>query len=78
MRGPQIKRGAQIGVNATLLPFVTIGERAVIGSGSVVTRDVPAGTIAVGNPARVIKSIEEATCPRGYVHAPYSAYEETS
>ena len=75
MRGPTIKRGAQIGVNATLLPYITIGERAVVGSGSVVTRDVPAGTIVVGNPARVIKYVHEATCSHGYVSAPYTTDE---
>jgi acetyltransferase-like isoleucine patch superfamily enzyme len=48
-----IRRGAQIGVNATLRPGVIIGEGALVGSGSVVTRDVPPGVIAYGNPARV-------------------------
>jgi len=51
-----IKKGASIGSNVTLLP-VTIGENAVIGAGSVVTKDIPANTIAVGNPARVIKEV---------------------
>ena len=45
-----------IGEKAIILPGVTIGDNAVIGAGSVVTRDIPANTIAVGNPARVIKS----------------------
>ena len=63
MRGPTIKRGAQIGVNVTILPFVTIGERALVGAGSVVTHDVAPGTVVVGNPARVLKSVEEVTCP---------------
>lgn len=53
MSGPHIGRGAQIGVNATLLPFVRIGAGALIGSGSVVTRDIPEGCVAFGNPARV-------------------------
>jgi maltose O-acetyltransferase len=39
---------------------VTIGDRAVVGAGSVVTRDVPADVVAAGNPARVIRSLEEA------------------
>jgi acetyltransferase-like isoleucine patch superfamily enzyme len=72
MRGPVIKRGAQIGVNATLLPFVTIGERAVIGAGSVVTNDVPAHTLAYGNPARVAKDVSELRCTLGYVDGPYT------
>lgn len=48
-----VQRGASIGANATLLPGLTIGERALIAAGSVVTRDVPAGMIVMGNPARI-------------------------
>jgi acetyltransferase-like isoleucine patch superfamily enzyme len=48
-----VKRGAAIGSNATLLCGITIGEGALIGAGSVVTRDVPAGAVVFGNPARV-------------------------
>ena len=55
----RIKRGAYIGVNAIVLPGVTIGEGAVIGAGAVVTKDVPPYGVAVGNPARVIKRIGE-------------------
>jgi acetyltransferase-like isoleucine patch superfamily enzyme len=51
MAGPHIGPGAQIGVNVTILPYVRIGAGAMIGSGSVVTRDVPAGMVAYGNPA---------------------------
>src|SRR3954470_15164163 len=51
-----VKRGASIGSNATLLCGITIGERALIGAGAVVTKDVPAGATVVGNPARVIKA----------------------
>jgi acetyltransferase-like isoleucine patch superfamily enzyme len=71
MRGPTIKRGARIGVNCTLLPFITIGEGAVIGAGSVVTRDVPAGTLAYGNPARVVKDVRELKCGFGRIDGPY-------
>jgi acetyltransferase-like isoleucine patch superfamily enzyme len=52
-----VKRGASIGSGATLLCGITIGERAIVGAGSVVTKDVPAGAIVAGNPARVIKWI---------------------
>lgn len=48
-----IKKGASIGSGATILANVTVGENAIVGAGSVVTRDVPADTIVVGNPARV-------------------------
>jgi acetyltransferase-like isoleucine patch superfamily enzyme len=71
MRGPTIKRGAQIGVNATLLPFITIGERALIGSGSVVTRDVPPEVVVAGNPARILRSIHDLTCVTGLMDYPY-------
>lgn len=47
-----------IGSNSTVLPGVTIGDNAVIGAGSVVTKDIPKNTVAAGNPARVIKTID--------------------
>lgn len=49
-----VKRGASIGSGSTILSQVTIGENAMVGAGSVVTRDVPSGAIVAGNPARVI------------------------
>jgi acetyltransferase-like isoleucine patch superfamily enzyme len=51
-----IGKGVWIGANSLILPGVTIGDDCVIGAGSVVTRDIPSGSIAVGSPARVIKS----------------------
>lgn len=52
-----VKRGASIGSGSTLLCGVTVGERSLVGAGSVVTRDVPDFTVVAGNPARVIKSL---------------------
>ena len=54
-----VKKGASIGSGATILANVVIGERAMVGAGSVVTADVPAGTVVYGNPARVRRTIDE-------------------
>ena len=51
-----VRRGASIGSNATILCGVEIGERALVGAGAVVTKNVPAGAVVAGNPARIIKS----------------------
>jgi acetyltransferase-like isoleucine patch superfamily enzyme len=53
-----VKKGASIGSSTTLLCGVTVGENAIIGAGSVVTRDVPADTIVAGNPAKVLRKID--------------------
>ena len=53
-----VERGASIGTSSTILCGVTIGEYAMVGAGSVVTRDVPAGAIVAGNPARALKKTE--------------------
>jgi acetyltransferase-like isoleucine patch superfamily enzyme len=52
-----VKRGASIGTSSTILCGVTIGEEAIVGAGSVVTKDVPPRTIVAGNPARVIRKL---------------------
>ena len=52
-----IKEGASIGSGATILPNITIGESALVGAGSVVTKDVPANSIVAGNPAKVMRYI---------------------
>jgi acetyltransferase-like isoleucine patch superfamily enzyme len=59
VRRTVIKKGASIGSGATILADVTIGENALVGAGSVVTRDVPAGTIVAGNPAKFLKNIKK-------------------
>lgn len=71
MKGPTIRRGAQIGGNVTLLPYVEIGECALIGAGSVVTRNIPARAVAYGNPARVVGTIDDLTCKTGLTDKPY-------
>lgn len=52
-----VKKGASVGSNATILCGITIGENALIGAGSVVTKDVPSNTIVAGNPAKIIKKL---------------------
>lgn len=56
--GITVKQGASIGANATLLPGITIGEYAMVGAGSVVTRDIEPYSVVAGNPARVIRRLE--------------------
>ena len=55
----RVHRGASIGSGATILCGVEIGEQALVGAGSVVTKNVPPRTIVAGNPARVLRSVEE-------------------
>ena len=61
--GPIIRQGARIGVNVTILPGVEIGEYALIGAGSVVTKDVPSKAVVYGNPARIHGGVDELSCP---------------
>jgi acetyltransferase-like isoleucine patch superfamily enzyme len=56
----RVKKGASVGSGATILANTTIGENAIVGAGSVVTKDVPANTIVAGNPAKVLRHIEQA------------------
>jgi acetyltransferase-like isoleucine patch superfamily enzyme len=72
MQGPHIKKGAQIGINCTILPRVVIGEYSVIGAGSVVTKNIPPRMVAYGNPARVVSEIGEMKCSSGLRDKPYS------
>ena len=60
----RVKRGASIGSGATLLAGITVGEHALVGAGSVVTRDVPPWTVVAGNPARILRRLESPEpCP---------------
>ena len=60
-----VKQGASIGSGATLLANLTIGENAIVGAGSVVTKDVPANAIVAGNPAKVLRFLEEQILTKG-------------
>ncbi len=70
--GATVRRNTSIGANATILPGVEIGEECLIGAGSVVAGRVPAGVVAAGNPARVIKKVEELVCWPGFFERPYA------
>jgi len=59
MKGPTIRRGARVGGGAILCPGVEIGEEAFVGAGAVVTKDVPARKLVVGNPARVLRDVPD-------------------
>jgi len=61
--GPIIKKYAVIGAGVIILPGIVIGEKALVSAGAVVAKDVPAGCVASGFPARVIKKVEELNCP---------------
>jgi UDP-2-acetamido-3-amino-2,3-dideoxy-glucuronate N-acetyltransferase len=54
-----VKKGASIGANATILPGITVGEKAFIGAGSVVIKDVEPYSVVIGNPARIVKYMEK-------------------
>lgn len=54
-----VKKGASIGSSATILCGIIIGENAVVGAGSVVTKDVPPNSVVIGNPAKVIKKVDK-------------------
>ena len=59
MKGPTIRRGARVGGGAILCPGIEVGEEAFVGAGAVVTKDVPAGKVVVGSPARVLRDVPE-------------------
>jgi acetyltransferase-like isoleucine patch superfamily enzyme len=71
LKGPRIKKGAKIGVNSTILPDVTIGEYSLVGSGSVVTRDVPPYSVVYGNPAAIKNDVFHLKCASGLSDKPY-------
>lgn len=56
--GITLKKGCSIGANATILPGITVGENAMVGAGAVVTKDVPANAVVIGNPAKIIRYVK--------------------
>lgn len=70
--GATVRDYARIGANSTLLPGITIGQHALVGAGSVVTKDVPSGAVVAGNPARVIGWVKDLKCRSGYFERVYN------
>ncbi|MFD1901362.1 DapH/DapD/GlmU-related protein [Enterococcus termitis] len=67
-----IEDNCWIGANTTICPGVTIGENSVIGAGSIVTKDIPANSVAVGNPCKVLREINEQDRAFYYRDRPFS------
>lgn len=79
--GATVKKLVRIGANCTILPGITIGENTLVGAGSVVIKDVPPNVVVAGNPAKVIKNIDEIGCRMGffdhaYVWEPYQSFKK--
>lgn len=77
--GALVKKLVRIGANCTILPGITLGENSLIAAGSVVVKDVPPNMVVAGNPAKVIKRIDELGCrmgffDRAYGWEPYQSY----
>jgi acetyltransferase-like isoleucine patch superfamily enzyme len=69
--GVTVRTLAKIGANCTLLPGVVVGKGSLIGAGSVVVKSIPDGVVAAGNPAQVLKQVEELKCYPGFFERPY-------
>lgn len=74
-RGAYIGAFSRIGANTTLIPGIKIGKNCLIGAGSVVTQDIPDGMVAAGNPARIMKRLDQLVCEPGFFERPYSWLE---
>ena len=70
-RAPIIKKNAKIGARSTIFYGVTIGENSLIGANSLVTKDVPPNSVAMGRPAKFIKDIKDLKCRAGFFKRPY-------
>jgi acetyltransferase-like isoleucine patch superfamily enzyme len=77
LAGVTVGRDARVGANVTILPGVHIGERALIGAGAVVTKNVAPGVVVTGVPARPVKSVDDLLCPVGLDHRPYPRMDAT-
>lgn len=71
MRGPTIEEKVQVGGNSSILPYVRVGRGALIGAGSVVSKDVPPFSVAYGVPAQVVGSVFNLKCKTDLTDKPY-------
>lgn len=76
--GATVEDDVSIGANATILPGIRIGAGSLIGAGSVVTRNIEAGSVVAGNPAVQVKTVEELVCFKGFFERPYEWRKESS
>jgi len=74
--GARVEKNVSIGANSTVLPGVRIGRNSLIGAGTLVHEDVPAGVVFAGSPGKVIKKITELRCLKGYYKRPYEWRKE--
>ncbi|MGI8905705.1 MAG: acyltransferase [Candidatus Sumerlaeaceae bacterium] len=66
-----VQRNAKIGANVTILPGIVIGEMSLVGAGAVVTKNVPAGVVVAGNPAVILRTVDEIVCSWDQLTKPY-------
>jgi len=64
--GPIVNKNAVVGAGTVILPGIVVGENSLVGAGSVVAKDVPPDYLVAGNPAKIIKKIEDIDCPLGF------------
>ena len=69
--GATVEDDVSIGANATILPGIRIGAGSLVGAGSVVTKNVEAGVVVAGNPAVLVKAVDQLVCFKGYFERPY-------
>lgn len=74
--GAKVKKGAKLGACSTILPGVTIGEKAIVAAHALVTKDVPAGALVAGVPAKKLKDVADMECFMGFYKRPYIWEEE--
>jgi acetyltransferase-like isoleucine patch superfamily enzyme len=76
IRAPVIEDDVKIGANCSIGPDITIGKGSLIGSSTNVVKDVPAYSLVIGNPGRVIKDVREIECPFGLISKPYGDLDD--